>query len=225
MVKIVPSILAKDATSFEDDLKKVWGLVNRVQFDIIDGKFAPVETVTPEVLDNIDTIVEFDAHLMVIKPEDWVERCVKAGITGVYGQVESMEDKSKFIADSQVAGLRVGLGYDLDTPLDGLEEYVDNIDGVLLMSVKAGAQGQKFDEKVLEKIKRVREMSKTIKIIIDGGLNVENIKKCFVAEWSEELGEDELEKTFVKMEFAVGSDLFLAPETKAELDKLEYLEH
>ncbi len=43
MVKIVPSILAKDATSFEEDLKKVWGLVDRVQFDIVDGKFAPLE--------------------------------------------------------------------------------------------------------------------------------------------------------------------------------------
>ena len=225
MITIIPAILAKDPTKFEDDLKKVWGLVSRVQFDIIDGKFAPVETVGPEVLSSFDTIVEFDAHLMVVRPEDWLERCVTAGITGVYGQVEQMEDKTKFIADAQVAGLRAGLAYDIDTPVDGLEEYIDNLDAVLLMSVKAGAQGQEFDERVLEKIMRVRQMSKTVKIIVDGGLDVESIKKCFEAEWSEEMAEDELNRTFMKMEFAVGSEIFSSPEVKLELDKLEHLKH
>ena len=225
MVTIVPSILAKDPITFESDLKKVLDLVPRIQLDIVDGKFASVETVMPEVLSSFETNVEFDAHLMVVRPEDWIARCVTAGITGVYGQVEKMEDVSKFVADAEFAGLRVGLGYDIDTPLDGLENYIDNIDAVLLMSVKAGAQGQEFDEKVLEKIKQVRQLSKSVKIIVDGGLNVDKIKKCFAAEWSEEMAEDELDKTFMKMEFAVGSDLFGAPGIKAELDKLENLEH
>lgn len=225
MVTIVPTILAKDATTFEEDLKKVWGLVKRVQFDIIDGKFAPVETVMPEVLKDIDTIVEFDAHLMVENPEEWINRCVECGITGVYGQIEKMNDIPRFVADAQVAGLRAGLAYDLDTPLDGLENYVDNVDGILLLSVKAGAQGQEFNESVLDKIKQVRKMSKTVKIIIDGGLNVENIKKCFAAEWSEEMSEDEIDKSFMKMEFAVGSDLFNAQDIHDELMKLEHLTH
>jgi len=225
MVTIVPTILAKDVTTFEDQLKKVWGEVKRVQFDIIDGKFAPVETVEPEILLNIDTIVEFDAHLMVERPEDWVERCLAAGITGVYGQVEKMEDKTKFIADAQVAGMRVGLAYDLDTPLIGLEEYIDDVDGVLLLSVKAGAQGQDFDERVLAKIMEVRKMNKRVKIIVDGGLDVENIKKCFAAEWSEEMSEDELDRSFMNMEFAVGSQLFGSPDIAEELMNLEHLSH
>ncbi len=222
MVTIVPTILAKDATEFEETLKKVWGLVKRVQFDIIDGKFAPNETVMPEVLKTIDTIVEFDAHLMVEKPEGWINRCVECGITGVYGQVEKMLDIPMFVGDAQSAGLRVGLAYDLDTPLDGLEDYIDNLDGVLLMSVKAGASGQEFDESVLEKIKKVRQLSKSVKIIIDGGLDVENIKKCFAAEWTEELLEDEMDKSFMKMEFAVGSELY---ESKNIVDGLQNLEH
>jgi ribulose-phosphate 3-epimerase len=225
MVTIVPTILAKDPTVFEEDLKKVWKLVPRVQFDIIDGKFAPTETVMPEVLKNIDTVVEFDAHLMVDEPGEWIDRCVESGITGVYGQVEKMTDIPTFVADAQMAGLRVGLAYDLDTPIEGLEQYIDNIDGVLLLSVKAGAQGQKFDESVLTKIKEVRKMSKSVKIIVDGGLNVENIKKCFEAEWSEELSEDELDKSFLKMEFAVGSDLYSSADIHDELMNLEHLVH
>ena len=225
MVTIVPAILAKEATVFEEQLKRVWGEVKRIQFDIIDGKFFPVETVGPEVLTNIDTIVEFDAHLMVEKPEEWIERCAVAGIAGVYGQVEKMEDKVRFIADAQLAGMRVGLAYDIGTPLTGLDEFVDDIDAVLLMSVKAGAQGQDFDERVLPKIMEVRKMSKSVKIIVDGGLDEESIKKCFAAEWSEEMGEDVLDRSFLKMEFIVGAHLINAPDVAEELMKLEHLSH
>lgn len=225
MVTIVPAILAKDATAFEEDLKKIWREVKRVQFDVIDGKFAPAETVGPEILNDIDTVVEFDAHLMVVKPEEWVERCASAGMYGIYGQVEKMEDRIKFIADSQMAGMKVGLAYDIETSLTGLEDVIDDLDAVLLLSVKAGAQGQTFDERVLAKIKEVRKMDKRIKIIVDGGLNEENIKKCFAAEWAEEMSEDELDKSFMKMEFVVGGHLMKSQDTAEELLKLETLEH
>jgi len=225
MVTIVPTIFAKDVVVFQEELKKVWGEVKRVQFDIADGKLVPVETVGPEVLENIDTIVEFDAHLMVEKPEGWIERCVTAGITGVYGQVERMEDKVKFIADAQMAGMRAGLAYDIDTPLAGLEEVIDDLDGVLLMSVKMGAQGREFDDSVLERIKEVRKMNKRIKIVIDGGLDEEKIRRCFAAEWSEEIVEDELDRSFMKMEFAVGSHIFDSPDATKEIRNLEHLEH
>lgn len=224
MVEITPAILEKDATSFEEKLKKIWGEVKKVQVDIIDGKFAPTETVEPEVLLNIDTIVDFEGHLMVERPEDWIERCVASGMTGLFGQVEIMEDKVKFIADTQSAGLRVGLAYDIDTSLDGLENYINDLDAVLLMSVKAGSQGvNEFDKKVLSKIKEVRKLNKRIKIIIDGGLDLNHIKECFAAEWAEEIFEDELDRNFGKMEFAVGSEIFEAEDIKEKIDELENL--
>jgi len=224
MVTIVPAILEKDITAFEEKLKKVWGITKRVQMDIIDGKFAPIETVMPEILLNIDTIVDFEGQLMVERPEEWVDRCAAAGMTALYGHVEKMEDRAKFIADTEAAGMKAGLAFDIDTPLDGLEEMINNIDGVLLMSVKAGSQGvQKFDERVLAKIKKVREMSEFVNIVVDGGLNVENIKKCLIAEWSQEIAEDEFNKIFLGMEFAVGSDLLNAENVEEELKRLESL--
>lgn len=223
MVTIVPSILEKDISSFEDQLKKVWGRVKRVQMDIVDGKFEQIKTVTPEILLNIDTIVEFEGHLMVDKPEEWIERCASAGITAVYGQVEMMEDKVRFVADAEFSGMKTGLAYNIETPLTGLEDIIDNIDVVLLMSVKAGAQGRDFDERVLEKIKEVRKMSKTVTIQVDGGLNVENIKKCLVAEWAEEITEDEFDKSFLGIEFVVGSDILNAENIDSEIEKLENL--
>ncbi len=219
MVTIVPAILEKDISSFLEKAEKVKGFAKRVQVDIIDGSFAPTETVIPEALKDIDLPIELEAHLMVEEPREWIERCVEAGITAVYGQVEKMTDKVAFIADAQFAGLKAGLAYALETPLTGIEEVINNLDAVLLMSSKLGTQGKEdFDVKVLEKIKQIRKIDKGIKIIVDGGIDAKDIKKCFEAEWAEEIAEDELDRNFGKMEFAVGSDLF-----KAENIEEEYL--
>jgi len=201
MNKIVPTILAKDISRFEEDLGKVEVFAGRVQMDIIDGKFAPVETVMPEVLLTIETVAE-------IEPEEWVERCVAAGVTAVYGQVEKMTDKMNFIAKAEEAGMKTGLAFDLDTSLTGLDEWVSLVDSILLLSVKAGAQGQEFNDAVLEKIKKVRELSPSVTIMIDGGLNEETIKKC-------------LEAGGEKMEFAVGSELLSADDPETVYRKLE----
>ncbi len=223
MVTIVPAILEKDISSFLEKAERVKNFAKRVQVDIIDGKFAPAITVIPEALKEVDLPIEieFEAHLMVEEPHEWIERCVEAGMTAVYGQVEMMSDKVVFVADAQFAGLRAGLAYALETPLTGLEEVINNLDGVLLMSSKLGTQGKEdFDEKVLEKIKEIRKMDKSIKIVLDGGIDGKDIKRCFEAEWAEEIAEDELDRNFGKLEFAVGSDLFKAASIEEEYDNL-----
>jgi ribulose-phosphate 3-epimerase len=208
MNKIVPTVLAKDISKFETDLAKVESFADRVQMDIIDGKFFPVETVLPEVLLTVETMAEIEAHLMVEEPEEWIDRCVAAGITAVYGQVEKMTDNVEFITRAEEAGLKTGLAFDLETPLTGLDEWVNLVDSVLLLAVKAGAQGQSFDDQVLEKIKTVRNLSSSVTIMIDGGLNEESIKKCIEAG-----GE--------KMEFAVGSTILLSENPEETYRKLE----
>ncbi len=223
MVTIVPSILAKDITAFERDLKKVEGLVKRVQLDVVDGKFEETVTVGPEVIREVTTAIEFDVHLMVERPEYWIERCAEAGAVGVWGEVEMMEDRVRFVADVQAAGMKAGLAYDVNTSLDGLDEVIHDLDAVLLMSVKAGAQGREFQDSVYEKIKQVRKLSKTVKIIVDGGLDEEKIKGCFVSDWSEELAEDEMDRSFAKMEFAVGSHLLMSEDIALEIDNLQKL--
>ena len=211
MNKIVPTILAKDITKFEEDLAKVEGFAPRVQMDIVDGKFAPVETVMPEVLLTVETTAEVEAHLMVVEPVEWVDRCAAAGITAVYGQVEKMTDKQDFIIRAEEAGMRTGLAFDLETSLSGLDDWINLVDCVLLMSAKAGAQGQKFDERVLGKIRLVRELSASATILVDCGLNEENIRKCL------EIGGE-------KMEFDVGSEILNSDDPETVYRKLEKVE-
>ncbi|MBI1871948.1 hypothetical protein HYS10_00860 [Candidatus Collierbacteria bacterium] len=220
MLTIVPAILPRNLQELEDELKKVWAHTKKVQLDVVDGVFAPVKTIGPEDLAQIDTAVVFDAHLMVDQPEKWLDRCVSGGVERVFGQVEKMADKVAFIADAQAKGMGVGLAYDIETPLTGLDEVINDIDAVLLLSVPAGDQGQKFDERVLSKIKEVRKLNKRIIIIVDGGLDEENIKKCLVAEWAEEIAEDELDRDVSTMEFVVGSHLLSAENIEKELESL-----
>lgn len=224
MIKIVPAIMSDNLEEFKKELERVWSVVSRVQVDVIDGKFAERKTLGPEELNMVDTVVAFDVHLMVEKPEEWVSRCAMGGADRVFGQVEKMEDVAAFVGDVQAEGMAVGLAYDIDTPVDGLKEVVDNLDAVLLLAVKAGKQGQEFDEKVLEKIKKVRELSKRVSLVIDGGLNEEKIKKCLAASWAEEMEEETWERNTVLMDFVVGSELWKAENVKKRLEELQRLE-
>lgn len=224
MIKIIPAIMSDSLEEFKKELGKVWSVVSRVQVDVIDGKFAERKTMGPEELNMIDTVVAFDVHLMVEKPEEWVSRCAMGGVDRVFGQVEKMEDVVAFVGDVQAEGMAVGLAYDMDTSLDGLKEVIDNLDAVLLLAVKAGKQGQEFDEKVLEKIKEVRELSKKITLVIDGGLNEEKIKKCLAASWAEEMEEETWERNAILMDFVVGSELWKAENVKKRLKELQRLE-
>jgi len=207
MTKIVPALLAKDISKFETDMAVVDKFSNRVQMDIVDGKFIDVETVMPEVLLAMDVVAEVEAHLMVEEPIEWIDRCVGAGITAVYGHVEKMSDKMAFVAKAEEEGLRTGLAFDLETSLVGIDEWINMVDSVLLLAVKTGAQGQPFDVRVIEKIKKIRELSSSVTIMIDGGLNEENIRKC-------------LEAGGEKMEFAVGSAILTAEDPEATFSKL-----
>lgn len=205
---IVPAPLVKDITALEEAIEKVGNLSRKIQIDVVDGKFAPVETVTPEMLLSIETTADIEIHLMVEEPIEWLERCVTAGVTSVVGQIEKMSDVQAFITEAEAAGLKTGLALDINTPVSEVEEWVNLVDSVLLMSVPAGAQGQKFDDRVLEKIKKVREMSAYVTILVDGGLNEENIKKCL------EVGGE-------KMEFDVGSEILNSDNPEMVYQKLE----
>ncbi len=224
MVTVIPAIMPKSLGELEEQLAKVWSFAPRVQLDVMDGIFRPEKTISPELLNQIDTIVTWDVHLMVDQPEKWIKQCVMGGVDRVFGQVEKMADVTAFVADAEAETMAVGLAYDIDTPLDGLEEVINDLDAVLLMSAPAGAQGREFDERVLAKIKQVRKMNKRIPIVVDGGINEEKMKECLTAEWAEEIEEDELNRSTMGIEFVVGSHLLKAENVEEELNHLRLMQ-
>ncbi len=180
MPEIIPAILTADFSDYIKKLNSLEGISNRVQVDIIDGKFANNQTISLESLKNEPTDLRMDLHLMVKEPEEWVNRALEALPDRVIGQVEMMYEPMKFITEASEGGLEVGIALDLETPVESVpEEIYHMVDVVLLLAVKAGFSGQPFDKKVLEKIKKVKEIvGDLVGIGIDGGLNEETIPLC-----------------------------------------------
>lgn len=182
MIEIIPSVLTNSATELKEMLSVVEGAARRVHVDMIDGVFANNKTIEPIILKDEEADLLIDYHLMVKRPESWVEKCVGGQADRIIGQIEMMKNQKEFVARVQEVGAKVGLAIDLKTPTVNLDSVVlSDLDLVLLMSVKAGLGGQKFHPEVLSKIKKldeIRSRDRTpFKICVDGGVSQENIAK------------------------------------------------
>lgn len=186
MVKIIPAILTNDIKEIEEKLARSEGIVDRVQIDVIDGQFAASRTIDPSFVRNIETDINLDFHLMTKEPVDWVEKAVTGGADRIIGQIEKMTSQVDFVGKVQSVGLSVGLAIDIETPVSSFDPVVlTNLDVVLVMAVKAGFGGQKFDKRALAKIRwldetRVRDDT-PYKICVDGGETLETVDDVRVA--------------------------------------------
>ncbi len=186
MVEIIPAILTADIREVEEKLKRSEGIVRRVQIDIIDGVFAQNRTIEPSALEAIETDLSLDFHLMTKEPVDWVEKAARGGADRIIGQVEMMGSQVEFVGKVSEIGLSVGLAIDLNTEIETLDPVVlTNLDVVLVMAVKAGWGGQKFDRSVLDKVKRLDEIrvhdKSPFRLCVDGGETLETIEATHFA--------------------------------------------
>ncbi|MEK7182780.1 MAG: hypothetical protein AAB694_01330, partial [Patescibacteria group bacterium] len=182
MVTIIPAILTNDPKELEEKLNRLGGIVQRVQIDIVDGVFANNKTILPDVLEGVETNLLIDFQLMTKEPKEWVERCVRGLADRIFGHVERMSSQLDFIGKVQEVGAKVGLALDLETPVSAIERVLfNNLDAVLVMSVKAGFGGHEFDPSVLEKIRQLDEIrardDTPFRICVDGGINEKNIAR------------------------------------------------
>lgn len=182
MLEIIPAILTNDPKELKQLINKAEDVASRVQIDIVDGQFAKNETIDPSVLENVDTNLKLDFHLMTKNPTAWVERCVRGMADRIFGQIEMMDDQVEFVGKVQEVGAKIGLAVDIDTPVSDLDSAIlNNLDAILLMSYPAGVGGQPFDPKVLDKIKKldgIKARDETpFKICVDGGITEKTIRR------------------------------------------------
>jgi ribulose-phosphate 3-epimerase len=180
MAEIVPTILTSDFSQLSERMELLKGITPRVQIDIIDGKFAENQTVSIESLKEVDIEPILDLHLMVKEPAEWINRTLEVLPDQLIGQVEMMENISDFINQTVEAGMRAGIALDLETPVESIsEEDYHLADTILLLSVKAGFGGQRFDSRVLTKVEKLKSIvGDLVEIGIDGGLGEEEIILC-----------------------------------------------
>lgn len=180
-IDIIPSILTDSADNVYKYLSQAEGLAPRVHIDIIDGVFVDNKTIDPTVLQEADTRIMLDFHLMVNEPVKWVEKCVRSGADRIIGQVEMMMDQYEFVSRVQEAGVYPGLAIDVDTPVEAIErKLLGDLEVVLVMSVPAGFGGQKFHMEALDKIKKLSQLRKNGKEFViadDGGITVDTLSQ------------------------------------------------
>ncbi len=145
--------------------------------DVMDGTFVPNLGIGIDMTASLrkHSNAFFDVHLMIVQPERYIERFIKAGADGVSFHVEATEKVDECIDMIKAAGKKVGIAINPDTPIEKLTPYLDKMDMALLMTVFPGYGGQKYIEYVNDKIKALRALAPTLNIEVDGGVNASTI--------------------------------------------------
>lgn len=171
--KIVPAIIAKSQIELDEMLEKCVGKVDRVMLDVMDGRFV-LNTSLDFDFSLIDSL-EYEAHLMVLNPLDFLEK-IDDKVQTIIFHVETLENISADMNTVIAKGLKLTLALNPETDVDVIKPYLNKVDGVLVMTVIPGKYGSRFLPETLEKVKTIRKMVKKINIEVDGGMTPENVR-------------------------------------------------
>lgn len=158
-----------------------------VHVDVMDGHFVPNLTFGPKMVKDLRraTTLPVDVHLMIERPEDWVERYADAGATYVTFHVEATPRVSWTVEKIRRRGARPGLTANPDTPLERLLPHLGELELVLVMSVQPGFGGQAFLPGSLERVAAVRAAldrgGLAAELVVDGGVKPENCRAVWEA--------------------------------------------
>lgn len=211
--KIAPSILSADFARLGEEVHNVLAAgADIVHFDVMDNHYVPNLTIGPlvcEALRKNKVKADIDVHLMVKPVDRLIPDFAKAGATYITFHPEASEHIDRTLGLIKDSGCRCGLVFNPATPLSYLDYVMDKVDMILIMSVNPGFGGQSFIRSALDKLKaaraRINASGRPIRLEIDGGVKVDNIREIAAA------GAD----TFV-----AGSAIFGTPDYRATIQKM-----
>ncbi len=182
MAQIVPSILSADFARLAEQIRRVeQGGAGMLHLDVMDGHFVPNITIGPPVVESIRkaTRLTLDVHLMVSDPDRWIPAFIEAGADQISVHQEACLHLDRTLRLIRSQGLPAGVVLNPATPVAVLEDVLEIVDFVLIMSVNPGFGGQQFIPGALRKIRaldrRRREWNLPFRLEIDGGINKDNL--------------------------------------------------
>ena len=182
-IQVSPSILAADFSQLGNEIKRLEeGGADLIHVDVMDGHFVPNLTIGPPVIKALkkNCSIKFDVHLMISPVHKYIEAYSNAGADIITIHPEATDDLSASISKIKELKKKAGLSLNPETKVSVIEQHLEQIDLVIIMSVNPGFGGQKFMPKVLDKIKELKNIQKdkniNFDIEIDGGINFENSK-------------------------------------------------
>jgi len=187
-ILLAPSILSADFARMAEELKTLEDSgADWVHVDVMDGHFVPNMTFGPPLIKAYrkHSRLPFDVHLMIEKPERWLEAWRDAGADRITFHIEACLHAHRYLAAIREMGLASGITLNPQTPLCSIEHVLEECDQVLLMTVNPGFGGQKFIEPLIDKISRLRAMidARGLKtqIQVDGGISLHNAQRISAA--------------------------------------------
>ncbi len=185
---LAPSLLAADFSRLADEINMVnQSEADWFHLDVMDGRFVPNITFGMFITEAINKLATkpLDVHLMIVEPEKYIESFRRAGADIITVHYEACTHLHRTLQLIKLTGAKAGVALNPHTPVSLLEDCLEEIDLVCLMSVNPGFGGQKFIPQTYDKIRKLRQLiakhSADIQIEIDGGVGLDNLEQLIYA--------------------------------------------
>jgi len=188
MKLLSPSILSSDFTDLKATIRILeLGNADWIHLDIMDGNFVPNLTFGPTIVEAINRLTDLplDTHLMIFNPDNYIEKFAEAGSDVLTVHQEVSIHLHRTIMKIKSLGVKAGVSINPATPVSAIENVLDEVDLVLVMSVNPGFGGQSFIKNSLKKISSLREIKEknnyNFLIEVDGGIDIDNVQSVLDA--------------------------------------------